>query len=177
MNLEAWAYPIGRYQPPEIFTHKIVKQSISLIEALPSWLDVCIENLDENQLNTPYRPEGWTVNQVIHHLADSHMNAYIRLKLTLTEENPTVKPYNEVLWAELPDNKLVPVNVSITLLHTLHRRWVEALRSLTGEEWFKTYYHPESKELVALWQTTAHYAWHSRHHMEQIRSLRNRRGW
>ncbi|WP_407427763.1 YfiT family bacillithiol transferase [Arcticibacter sp.] len=177
MNADTWVYPIGRYQPPLNFTQDLIKQSISVIEALPSWLDVCIENLDESQLETAYRPEGWTIGQVIHHLADSHMNAYIRLKLTLTETNPTVKPYDEKLWAELPDNKLVPVNVSITLLHALHRRWIETLRSMTEDDWQRTYYHPELKEQVALWQMTAHYAWHSRHHMEQIRTLRKRRGW
>lgn len=177
MNTDIWAYPIGRYKAPETFTLELINTSLSVIRAMPSWLDVCIENLDEGQLNTSYRPGGWTINQVIHHLADSHMNAYIRLKLALTEDNPVVKPYNEKLWAELPDNNTVPVNVSITLLHALHRRWSDTLTSMTDNDWQKSYFHPESKEHVAMWQMTAHYAWHSRHHMEQIRGLRERKGW
>lgn len=177
MNTETWIYPIGRFEAPQVLTPILIKQYISSIQALPSWLDICIENLDESQLNTPYRPGGWTIIQVIHHLADSHMNAYIRLKLTLTESNPVVKPYDEKLWAELPDNKSVPVNVSITLLHALHRRWIDTLEAMSDKDWERSYYHPESKENVPLWHMTAHYAWHGRHHMEQIRKLRERKGW
>lgn len=177
MNTDTWTYPIGRYEAPEFFTQELAERSISSIQALPSWLDVCIENLDETQLNTSYRPGGWTIIQVIHHLADSHINAYVRLKLTLTESTPVVKPYDEKSWAELPDNRTVPVNVSITLLHALHRRWVDTLRSMKKDEWMRAYYHPETGEHVTLWHMTAHYAWHSRHHMEQIRTLRERQGW
>jgi len=136
-----------------------------------------IENLDEAQLDTPYREGGWNPRQVIHHIADSHMNAYIRLKLALTEDNPAVKPYDENLWAELHDVKTVPVNISITLLHALHKRWVAQLLGMSAADWERTYYHPEQKTNVPVWQMTALYAWHGRHHMEQIRGLRERMGW
>ena len=174
---EQLRYPIGRYEAPERYDPELQTEWIAAIEALPKWLDLCIENLDEHQIQTAYRPGGWTVNQVIHHIADSHMNAYIRLKLALTEDSPVVKPYEEKLWAELPDVESVPVNVSITLLHALHRRWGQALRNMHPEDWERTYYHPEHEQYVPLWQMTDLYAWHGRHHMEQIRNLRQRMGW
>ena len=174
---EQGVYPIGRYETPEIYSHELQTEWIASIEALPKWLDHCIENLDKDQLDTPYHTGGWTVNQVIHHIADSHMNAYIRLKLTLTEESPVIKPYDEKLWAELPDVNIVPVNVSITLLHALHHRWGQVLRNMDENDWHRTYYHPEYEKYVQLWEMTDLYAWHGRHHMEQIRSLRNRMNW
>jgi len=175
-DLELLKYPIGKYQKPAAYTPELLHEWISIIEALPSWLDVVIENLDEQQLQTPYRPGGWTVNQVIHHLADSHINAYVRVKLALTEDNPQVKPYEEALWAELPD-KDVPVNVSITLLHALHRRWAVLLKHLSPANWERTFYHPDSKRNFPIWEVTAIYAWHSRHHMEHVRRLRERMNW
>lgn len=171
------AYPIGHFTAPEKHYPEMQREWIEAIAALPSWLDVCIENLDEAQLDTPYRPGGWTVNQVIHHLADSHMNAYIRLKLALTEESPVIKPYEEKLWAEMPDVSIIPVNVSITLLHALHRRWVATLNNMAESDWERSYFHPEHERYVPLWEMTDLYAWHGRHHMEQIRTLRNRMGW
>lgn len=177
MSIEDWTYPIGRFTEPTEYSEENLKDSISAIQSLPGWLDLCIENLDEAQLKTEYRPGGWNIIQVIHHLADSHMNAYIRFKLALTEENPTIKPYDEKLWAELPDNFSVPVNISITLLHALHARWVKSLQVMTLEDWNRTYYHPENDEQTSLWQMTVKYAWHGRHHMEQIRTLRGRMNW
>ncbi|RYD54617.1 MAG: putative metal-dependent hydrolase [Sphingobacteriales bacterium] len=174
---EQLRYPIGRYEAPESFEPEMLNDCIASIEALPKWLDLCIENLDAEQLETPYRPGGWNINQVIHHLADSHMNAYVRVKLALTEENPVVKPYEEKLWAELPDVDLVPVNVSITLLHALHIRWGQLLRNIQDGDWERTYYHPEHERNVPLWEVADIYAWHGRHHMEQIRQLRQRMGW
>ena len=174
---DSYRYPIGRYAAPEQHHEEMQREWIAAIEALPSWLDSIIENLDAHQLETPYRYGGWNVNEVIHHLADSHMNAYIRLKLALTEESPVIKPYNEKLWADLPDSEFTPVNVSITLLHALHRRWGQLLRHMTAEDWERTYYHPEHETYVPLWSMTDLYAWHGRHHMEQIRSLRDRKGW
>ena len=150
---------------------------IGLIESIPLVLDYCIENLDEAQLNTPYRPGGWTIIQVIHHLADSHMNAYIRLKLALTEDKPVIKPYDENAWAVLPDVSAVPVNVSITLIHALHRRWASMLHLMTAEDWEKGYFHPADQKFVPLWQMTSLYSWHGKHHVEQILSLRKRMGW
>ncbi|HTN47230.1 MAG TPA: putative metal-dependent hydrolase [Flavipsychrobacter sp.] len=175
---EQYAYPIGRFHPFERYETEMQNEWIAAIDALPSWLDAVIENLDAAQLDTPYREGGWTINQVIHHLADSHMNAYVRLKLALTEESPVVKPYEEKLWAELPDaGEGVPVNISITLLHALHRRWVHTLRNMDEADWQRTYFHPEHERYVPLWEMTDLYAWHGRHHMEQIRSLRQRMNW
>jgi len=174
---EQLAYPVGRYQAPEKHHPEMQTEWIASIEALPKWLDHCIENLDADQLDTPYRPNGWTVNQVIHHIADSHMNGYIRLKLALTEDSPVIKPYDEKLWADLPDVDNVPVNVSVTLLHALHIRWVQLLRNMQPEDWERNYFHPEHEHYVPVWQMTDLYAWHGRHHMEQIRSLRQRMNW
>jgi len=176
-SIENLRYPIGKFQKPEKPTPQLEQEWITAIEALPSWLDVCIENLDEKELHTPYRDGGWTVQQVIHHIADSHMNAYIRLKLALTEDNPVIKPYKEALWATLKDSDVVPVNISVTLLHALHRRWVAILRNMQSSDWERTYHHPEQNRDVPLWEMTAMYAWHSRHHMEHIRQLRERMNW
>lgn len=176
-SLEILSYPIGRFKPAPAFDEDSLASWIGSIRTIPLLLDYCIENLDEAQLNTSYRPGGWTIIQVIHHLADSHMNAYVRLKLALTEDKPTVKPYNEKLWADLPDVGDVPLNVSITLIHALHRRWVSVLQQLSPEEWLKEYYHPENDEYVPIWQMTNHYNWHGRHHAEQILALRKRMNW
>lgn len=176
-NLEQLKYPIGRFQRPESYTAESLNDWMNILEALPQWLDICIENLDEQQLHVPYREGGWNTQQVIHHVADSHMNAYVRLKLALTEDNPQIKPYEEALWAELPDTQLVPVNISLTLIHALHRRWTVLLRQLQPEQWERTYYHPEHTRNVPVWEMTALYAWHSRHHMEHIRGLRERMNW
>lgn len=176
-QIEQLRYPIGRFERPEQFTPKLLGEWIKIIEVLPRWLDVAIENLDHAQLQTPYREGGWTIQQVIHHIADSHINAYTRLKLALTEDNPVIKPYAEALWADLSDTELVPVNISVTLLHALHRRWVALLQNMEVADWQKTYYHPESKTAVPLWVMTAMYAWHSRHHTEHIMQLRGRMGW
>lgn len=174
---EQLAYPVGRYEAPEKYLPQLQHEWITAIDALPKWLDHCIENLDAAQLDTPYRPGGWSIHQVIHHLADSHINAYIRLKLALTEDSPVIKPYDEKLWAELPDVEIVPVNVSITLLHALHLRWVQCLRNMEAVDWERTYFHPEYERYVPLWEMTDLYAWHGRHHTEQIRSLRQRMNW
>jgi len=176
-DIELLRYPIGKYHKPESHTPELRSEWISILEALPSWMDTVIENLDEAQLHTEYRPGGWTVNQVIHHVADSHMNAYVRVKLALTEDNPQIKPYKEELWARLSDSETVPVNVSVTLLHALHRRWAAVLRSMSEKDWDRTYYHPESERNVPMWEVVALYAWHSRHHIEHIRKLRERMGW
>ncbi|MBA3828067.1 MAG: putative metal-dependent hydrolase [Taibaiella sp.] len=176
-NLEELKYPIGRYERPGHYTAELKQEWMNVLEALPKWMDVCIENLDEVQLKTPYRPGGWTVIQVVHHVADSHMNAYVRLKLALTEHDPIIKPYKEALWAQLPDANELPVNISITLLHAMHRRWVHALRCMTPEDWERPYFHPDMERNVPIWEMTAMYAWHSRHHMEHIRQLRERMSW
>jgi hypothetical protein len=176
-NLEHLKYPIGRYERPEIYSPQLLEQWVSVLSALPSWMDACIENLDEYQLQTPYREGGWTIQQVVHHVADSHMNAYIRLKLALTEDNPTIKPYSESAWAELPDTQAVPVNISVTLLHALHRRVVALLQHMEPGGWERTYYHPEHNRNFPIWEVVAMYAWHSRHHVAHITGLRERMNW
>lgn len=176
-ELEQLAYPIGRFTTPEAHGETERNKWISVLEACPRWYDYSVENLDEAQLATPYRPGGWSVVQVVHHVADSHINAYTRLKLALTEDIPLIKPYQERAWAGLPDVQSVPVNVSITLLHALHRRWVAVLRQLAAADWDRSYQHPEMDRLLSLWEMTAMYAWHSKHHFEHIMKLRERMGW
>lgn len=176
-DLEKAMYPIGRHQPPAAHDTAKHKEWIASLEAMPSWLDPCIENLDESQLEVPYRPGGWNARQVIHHIADSHMNGYMRVKFALTEDKPAIKPYDENQWTQLPDVVNEPLNVSITLLHALHRRWATLLRNLAPEQWERTYFHPEHNKHIAIWEMTDQYVWHGHHHMEQIRGLRTRMGW
>ena len=169
-------YPIGKYieQP---FSEKELQERLLDIQSLPPRLEQSITNLDEAQIDTPYREGGWTVKQLVHHVADSHMNAYMRFKLALTEDNPTIKPYEEKLWAELIDTKNTPINISITLLHALHHRWTEVLKYISPEQWDRTVYHPEYKKQMTLWYLLGMYAWHSRHHVAHVTALREREGW
>ena len=175
-NIEDLKYPIGRFEKPEQFTEALKRDWLTVLQILPSWMDACIENLDEAQLHVPYRDGGWTIQQVIHHLADSHMNAYIRIKLALTEDKPTIKTYDEQAWALLADNTQ-PVNISITLLHALHRRLVTLLHTLGDDDWNRTFYHPDRKRDVTVWETAGLYAWHSRHHTAHINGLKERMQW
>lgn len=168
-------YPIGTFQFDGEMTSNVTEQWINEIEELPTLLREAVKDLNNDLLDTPYRSGGWTVRQVIHHLADSHMNAYIRFKLALTEENPVIKPYNETNWAELSDYKL-PIDISLTLLETLHKRWTNLLRSLTPADMKKTFIHPDSGE-VSVGKNIGIYAWHGRHHLAHINSLSNRQGW
>ncbi len=169
-------YPIGKYEP-QPFSDRQKREWLQEIQFLPGLLEAAIENLDEKQLNTPYRDGGWTVKQVVHHVADSHMNAYIRFKLGVTEENPTIKPYDENQWAKMADVEAVPINISITLLYTLHTRWHSAIRDLGNEQWQRTVFHPEANKTMTLWFLLGMYAWHCKHHTAHITSLRERKGW
>ncbi|QEC44943.1 YfiT family bacillithiol transferase [Pseudobacter ginsenosidimutans] len=169
-------YPIGKYET-QPFSSNQKRLWLQDIQFLPGLLETAIENLDEAQLNTPYRDGGWTVKQVVHHVADSHMNAYVRFKLGLTEDNPTIKPYDEARWAELKDVQAVPINMSITLLYTLHTRWHAAILHLTDQEWQRTVFHPEHKKEMSLWLLLGMYAWHGKHHVAHITSLRERKRW
>lgn len=169
-------YPIGEHtsQP---FSQNLLEEWLIDIKNLPQHLENAILNLDEGQLNTPYRDGGWTVKQVVHHVADSHMNAYIRIKLGLTEENPTIRPYDEKAWAELQDTKNLPVNISITLLHALHLRWVEVLKNCSSNDLERTVVHPEHNKQFSIWELIGQYAWHGRHHVAHITALRERMNW
>lgn len=169
-------YPIGKYEP-QPFSEKQKQDWLNDIKFLPLAIEHAILNLDAAQLETPYREGGWTVKQLVHHVADSHMNAYCRFKLGLTEDNPTIRPYEENLWAELKDTQNLPVNISITLLHAVHIRWCEILVNMTNEEYDRTIVHPEHKKQFTLWHLLGMYAWHSRHHTAHITSLREKMGW
>lgn len=169
-------YPIGKYEP-QPFSEKQKAAWLADIQFLPRLIEQAIENLDAAQLATPYRDGGWTVNQLVHHIADSHMNAYIRFKLGLTETNPTIKPYEEQEWALLADNDLVPINVSITLLYALHQRWLATIDNLNHAEWEKTVHHPISEKSMSLWFLLGLYAWHGKHHVAHITSLKQRNNW
>ena len=169
-------YPIGKYEV-QPFSEKQLQQWLIDIKFLPQHLENAVLNLDAAQLDTPYREGGWMLKQVVHHVADSHMNAYTRFKLGLTEDNPTIRPYDEVAWAELKDSLELPINISLTLLHALHSRWHYILKDLTQEELSKTVFHPEHKKEISLWDLLGMYAWHSRHHVAHITSLRERMGW
>ena len=176
MNLEKLKYPIGRYQVEDNINKTSIDNWIKEIESLPQRLSDAVKELKLDQLQTPYRPDGWTVQQVVHHIADSHMNAYIRFKLTLTENKPIVKPYDEKLWAEFPDSKMVDINVSLDLINALHKRWTTLLKQLTATELEKEFLHPESG-MKKLNETICHYAWHGNHHLAQITSLKQRMNW
>jgi len=170
-------FPIGTYEPQPFSIERKIEW-LADIKFLPLHLENAVLNLDENQLQTPYREGGWTVHQLVHHVADSHINAYCRFKLGMTEDNPTIKPYEEKLWAELHDVQKLPINISLTLLHALHARWHEALKDVSDDEWNnRTVFHPEQKKTIRLWTLLGTYAWHGRHHVAHITSLREKRGW
>jgi uncharacterized damage-inducible protein DinB len=170
-------YPIGKYEP-QPFSQQQLQQWLIDIKNLPQHLENAVLNLDAAQLNTPYREGGWMVKQVVHHVADSHMNAYTRFKLGLTETNPTIKPYDEVAWAQFKDVMDLPVNISLTLLHALHSRWHYAIKDITETQLLEnTVVHPEHNKQMTLWYLLGSYAWHGRHHVAHITSLRERMKW
>ncbi len=169
-------YPIGKFEP-QPFSADQKKKWLQDIQFLPALIEQSIENLDEHQLDTPYREGGWTVRQVVHHVADSHINAYCRFKLTLTEDNPTVRTYEEGEWAKLDDIERIPVNISTTLLYTLHSRLHATLLHLPDEAWKRTLFHPGQNKQMTLWDLLGMYAWHGKHHVAHVMKLRESRGW
>ncbi|HEX5132475.1 MAG TPA: putative metal-dependent hydrolase [Candidatus Krumholzibacteria bacterium] len=169
-------YPIGRFNPPSLISFARIQDAIPVIEACPLELRAAARGLDATQLDSVYRDGGWTVRQVVHHVADSHLNAYTRFRLALTEKHPAVKPYEEAQWALLADAKTAPVDWSLGLLENLHARWVMLLRSMTEADFRRTLFHPESGNL-SLDTLTLLYEWHGRHHTAHIASLRKRNGW
>jgi uncharacterized damage-inducible protein DinB len=170
-------YPIG---PPTMPAQELSPeerlQHIQRLALVPAGLRTVVRGLSPEQLAAPYRPGGWTVSQVVHHVADSHMNAFIRTKLALTEDNPTIKPYRQAEWAELPDGKIVPLESSLALIEGLHERWVLLLRSLPPTDFARTFVHPESGSRTIDW-LLALYSWHGAHHTAQIAGLRKRNEW
>ena len=169
-------YPIGKFSFDGNLTEEQKSNHLEDIELTPARLRGAVRGLSDLQLDTPYREGGWTVRQVVHHLPESHMNSYIRFKLALTEEAPTIRPYLEDRWAKLPDATTAPVELSLVLLESLHKRWMLVLRAMQAEEWKRTFRHPEIG-LLTLEKALALYSWHGRHHVAHVTSLRERMGW
>jgi uncharacterized damage-inducible protein DinB len=169
-------YPVGQFQKRDKLNSAERREMIDQIAAAPRRLREAATGLSDQQLDTPYRDGGWTARQVVHHVPDSHLNAYIRLKLALTEHEPLIKPYDEAAWAMLPDSKQVPIETSLVLLETVHERFVTILRSMTEEQFARKFTHPDHGLMTLDW-LVAMYAWHGRHHVGHITSLRERKGW
>jgi hypothetical protein len=169
-------YPIGKFNYEGKLSDAQKQQFLKDIEQLPERMAAAVHGLAAAQLDTPYRDGGWTVRQVVHHVPDSHMNAFIRFKLALTEDEPTIKPYAEDRWANLGDVAATPVETSLCLLDCLHARWMHVLRSMTPEQWKRTFRHPE-RGVMTLEETLAMYAWHSKHHVAHVTRLRESKGW
>jgi hypothetical protein len=174
-ELDDLRYPIGHFAPPASSLPGIRTAHMQTLRLLPERLRAAVAGLDDTQLNTPYREDGWTIRQVVHHLGDSHANAYVRCKLALTEDWPTIKPYDEAAWANLPDSRL-PIDTSLAFVEALHGRWVALLEEMNGDDFRKGYNHPE-RGRQNLATVLAMYDWHSRHHTAHITSLRARKGW
>ena len=174
--MEDLRYPVGKFSPKNEITQQEREEFIRQISEAPERLRDAVTGLTDWQLDTPYRPGGWTVRQVVHHLPDSHMNSYMRFKLALSEQQPTIKPYKQDLWAEFPEAKIAPVEMSLTLLESLHKRWVLFLQSMKPSDFARTLNHPESG-IMNLDRVLQLYAWHGRHHVAHITSLRQRSGW
>jgi DinB family protein len=176
-ELEQLKYPIGKFDCPNNITQEQINSWISILEHFPNRLEKLVDDLSDNQLDTPYRPEGWTIRQVVHHLADSHLHSYIRFKWTLTENLPVIKAYEEKDWAELPDAKTAPIEMSLNHLKAIHYKLVYLLKSLTIDNLNKCFIHPETNQEVVLKHNIGIYAWHSNHHFAHIENLLKREGW
>ena len=169
-------YPIGPFSPPATIGRAERDAWIAELEALPANLRHAVEGLSDAQLDQPYRTGGWTLRQVVHHIPDGHLSAYMFVRLALTEQSPTIKPIEEAAWAELPDAKSGPIEPSLALADALHRRWVMLLRALPDDAFKRAFRHPRGDELSLDW-ALSYFAWHSRHHVAQILNLRKREGW
>jgi hypothetical protein len=176
MDLENLRYPIGRFTEAVPFTAAGRAAAIEQLAALPAQARAAVAGLSDAQLDTVYRPGGWTVRQVVHHLADSHMNGLIRLKLALTEDHPTIKPYDEDAWVRLPDARL-PLNCSFAILDGVHERWAVACAAMTDDQWARNFVHPEHGTVMTVAAHIQNYAWHSAHHVAHVTRLRTREGW
>jgi len=169
-------FPIGKFQFEGVPNAEQKQVMLEEIAQTAANLRASVKGLSDAQLDTEYRPGGWTVRQLVHHVPDSQLNAYVRFKLALTEDDPTIKTYAEDRWAELPDSKATPIEVSLTLLDSLHDRWVRLLKSLTEEDWKRTFRHPDLGPMT-LEKTLALYAWHGKHHVAHVTELRKRMSW
>lgn len=176
-QLEDLKYPIGNFKAPDPVTDKDLENYIESIENFPAEFKELVSGFTDTQLDTPYRENGWTVRQVIHHVADSHIHAYIRFKFALTEDMPAIKPYFEDRWAELGDTKYTPVEVSLNILDSVHKRWIHLLRSMSRNDFEKIYFHPEHGEEFSLAESAGTYAWHGKHHYAHINELKKRMNW
>ena len=173
IDIEKLRYPIGKYTAPDTFAADTIAGWIADIAALPKLIKTEVEGLTADQLQQTYRPDGWTIQQLVHHCADSHMNALIRIKLALTEDNPTIKPYMETRWAELPDTLELPINASLLILEGVHARMAILLKSLTAEQLQRTFVHPEHNRTQSIAFTIGSYTWHGKHHLAHIKLAKN----
>lgn len=176
-ELNILRYPIGKFNPLVEVTDKLMQEWIASIEELPQKLRQLLATFSEEQLDTPYRPGGWTVRQTLHHIGDSHTNSYIRFKWTLTENTPRIKAYDEAAWAELTDSREAPIELALDFIQALHAKWVYLIKSLNDDDLNLRFEHPESGKKISLRKTIRLYAWHSNHHYEHIAHLAKREGW
>ena len=177
IDIELLKYPIGRYNAPDAISMSQIRKWIEEIQALPEEISAAVENLNEAQLSTPYRPNGWNIRQVVHHVADSHINSYIRYHWTLTEDQPTIKAYNQDDWANTADAIKAPVSLSTDILKAIHPRWVFLMKEMSENDFRQKFTHPETGKLLGLDYMTGLYAWHGKHHTAQIVGLRERMEW
>lgn len=177
LDLQALRFPIGPCEPRSPLSAPEREAFVDAIARLPTSLRSAVGSLIEDQLDTPYRPQGWTVRQVVHHLADSHMNSYVRFKLAVTEDEPTIRPYDEAAWGDLEDARSGPVGPSLDLLEALHARWTMWLHTLDEAAWSRRFRHPEADAWVTLDENVQIYAWHGRHHLAHVTGLAERKGW
>lgn len=176
-KLEQQKYPIGKFIPAEYISDQDLDLYIKNIKEFPGHLKNLVEDWNDDQLDTQYRPGGWKVRQLINHISDSHMNSFIRFKLALTEDNPTIKCYNETKWAELQDSFSMDIKPALQILKGLHKRWVFELKSLTNREFESTFFHPEENRTITLKESVAFYSWHCEHHLAHIKNLKIEKGW
>ncbi len=177
-NIEQKKYPLGKFEIPENISDVNVEDNITVLKMFPNKLKNLVGEWNDEQLDTQYRENGWTVRQLVNHIADSHMNSFIRFKLALTEQNPVVKPYNEAAWAELQDSFTIDIKPALQLLKGLHKRWVYELKALTNREFDEsTFFHPEQNRSITLRESLAYYAWHCDHHLAHIQNLKKEKNW
>lgn len=176
-NLKQKKYPIGRFEVPEDICDIKLNEYIKVIKNFPDKLKILIENFNDEQLDTQYREGGWTVRQLINYIADSHINSLMRLKLALTEENPSIKPHDEAKWAELQDSVNMPIKPAMRMIKGTHQRWAHLLKSMTNKQFERTFHHPEQNKNYDLRTYLAHYVWHCNHHFAHIENLKTEKNW